>query len=268
LRRSLVVAAALFASPAFAADIPVYKAPVYAAAPVPSWIGPYAGVSIGGGFGHDTQGDAVDYSVPVISSDPGCKKKKSCDSYQDPLAQSSFPVSLSGVVGGGQIGYNWAAPFLPGQWIIGLEADVYGSTQNATGTSTFPSWAGFSDQASAKVNALGTVRGRLGYVINNTWMPYVTGGYAWQHIQWAESIINPAGGVTGVNNGSALQSGWTIGGGLDWSLTPAITARLQYLHIDTGTITSVANGTSPINTVHTGLHVTNNLTTLGINYRF
>src|ERR1700731_2636205 len=110
------IAAASFGA-AVAADLPLaYKAPVRAV-PAPTWTGFYVGGNVGYGW------DSGSSSVSALSTDPALAPALAAI-----LAAGSYPTSLSpsaqGVIGGGQIGYNWQ---LPSPWLIGLEADLQGS---------------------------------------------------------------------------------------------------------------------------------------------
>src|ERR1700687_2347232 len=115
------VAALAFASgAAFAADLPRSPAPYYNPAPssLYNWSGFYAGLNLGYGWGKET----------------------------------NTGVNPSGILGGGQVGYNWQS----GQFVFGGEADLQGSGAN----DTFAPWK-FSNPW------FGTVRGRVGYAFNN-----------------------------------------------------------------------------------------------------
>jgi opacity protein-like surface antigen len=78
---------------------------------------------------------------------------------------STFSAGHSGAVGGGEFGYNWQT----GLFVLGFEADISGSTISG-GVSGASAIAGFptntvavSGSANAKVDYLGTVRGRAGF---------------------------------------------------------------------------------------------------------
>ena len=104
--KKLLFAGAMLAScaaiqSASAADLALKAPPP--PAPVYSWTGWYAGVNIGGSFGRAA--DTATYGAPAV-----------------PFASTSS--NLDGVIGGGQIGYNWQA----NNWVLGLEADIQGSS--------------------------------------------------------------------------------------------------------------------------------------------
>ena len=117
MKRLLLVGLAFSAliMPAMAADMPL-KAPP----PPPTWTGLYWGVNAGwiGSSQYDITNTGTD-TGPLglgtflrIGAIPG-----------------SIPVSHSGFIGGGQIGYNWQ---LDPSWVWGVEADFQGTTTNGS----------------------------------------------------------------------------------------------------------------------------------------
>ena len=85
--------------------------------PAWSWAGYYAGVNLGYGWGSSnvTQ-DFIDSGTGAI------------------VNISSGTVHPDGIIGGGQIGYNWQS----GNWVPGFEADIQGSGQRGSLTLICP----------------------------------------------------------------------------------------------------------------------------------
>jgi outer membrane immunogenic protein len=139
-------------------------------------------------------------------------------------------TNSSGVVGGGQLGYNWVvAP----NWLLGVEADVSGADLRGTGPGINGNGLA-STRWTEKVDAFGTARGRLGYVANN-WLFYGTGGFAWDEdaLTRTQLVTVPASPVAGVvMSNSATRTGWAAGGGVEWGFASRWAARLEYLHAD------------------------------------
>ena len=106
---ALLTAVAGFASIASAADMPT-KAPVGPVVMPFSWSGLYVGVNLGGGWGNST-GDLDSFSSSFAPSVAGG------------AVPGSLGVKSSGVIGGGQIGYNWQT----GPLVFGVETDIQGS---------------------------------------------------------------------------------------------------------------------------------------------
>jgi outer membrane immunogenic protein len=196
------IAALAGLAPAGAADLgPAYKGPLIA--PSFNWNGFYAGVNLGGAWASDT----------VVQSNLAA-----------PF--SNTKVTSSGVVGGGQLGFNWVA--MP-NWLLGIEADVSGADLN--GTATYNNRAQFNE----KVDAFGTVRGRLGYVANS-WLFYGTGGFAWSDDAFTRTQVSATATTTpplgDVRTNSPTRTGWAAGGGIEYGFARNWTARVEYLHLD------------------------------------
>lgn len=220
MRNIAIVFAALGLSTAVAsaADMaPAYKAPPMApVAAAYNWTGFYIGGHVGYGWGHNSSNS---FSTAGV--------------FLDSTAGDS-----SGVFGGGQIGYNWQ--FSP-NWLIGIEAD--GSASDISGTTSGCTATGCASGA-GKTDDFGTVRGRLGYVINNVLL-YGTGGWAWSHSHTDRTItcVVAGGGVcpggpspsplTGmVSSSSGNNSGWVAGAGVEWMFAPNWTAKVEYQHLE------------------------------------
>ncbi|MBY6243594.1 outer membrane protein [Methylosinus sp. Sm6] len=175
---AIAIAAALAAGSAQAADLPSHKAAPEFAPPPPafSWTGFYAGLNAGGGF----------------KADGGFG-----------LGGGDF----SGVVGGGQIGYNYQLSPL---FVVGLETDFQG-----TSLSTNNGWR--APQVS--LPWFGTVRGRLGFTLfDSRLLVYGTGGFAYGELNtpWTNDT----------------HTGWTAGGGVEWAFLPNWSAKVEYLYTD------------------------------------
>ncbi len=128
-------------------------------------------------------------------------------------------LSPEGGFGGGQIGYNWQGLFGYSPLVIGIEADFQG--------------AGISDSASdglvsleTSLNWFGTVRGRLGYAIGPT-LIYATGGFAYGEVESKGSIIG-----LGSASITETQTGYVVGGGIEYKFNPAWSVKAEYQYID------------------------------------
>lgn len=141
---------------------------------------------------------------------------------------------VSGFAGGVQGGYNWQS----GPVVYGLEADLQGS--GASGT--FAAYK-FSNPW------FGTVRGRIGYAIDNV-LFYGTGGIAFGDVR----------GQLGALSESHASAGWTAGVGAEFGFAPNWSAKVEYLYVDLNDnrfgFTGVPNGYSF------------GLARIGVNYRF
>ncbi len=129
-------------------------------------------------------------------------------------------TDVSGVIFGGQIGYNWQF----GNWVFGLETDLQFSGQDKDQTFT-----GFGTTFIDKqeLEWFGTFRGRVGWAMDR-WLPYFTGGLAYGGRKNSGAAV---GAISGAYSATDTAIGWTVGLGVDYAITPAWTARLEYLHV-------------------------------------
>lgn len=249
--RKLLATAAFVAftiTSASAADMaPRYKAPPPIVAPVWSWTGFYAGLHVGGGFS-DTNVFATNQFFPAF--DPG-----------------SFGTDGSGVVGGGQIGYNWQ--FAP-NWLLGIEGDISGTgiRNNATVPITqlgVPVGAGFNHVADRSIDWMASIRGRLGWVWDR-WLVYGTGGAAWADVNYRTDYTNFGTNIPVSTN--VTLSGWVAGGGVEYAVANNWTVRAEYLYYDFGDETiinpTVVPGLNYLSTFDNKIHVVR----AGVNYKF
>jgi len=222
--KKIALAAALaasFAGSALAADLPSKKAPV-AAPPVMSWTGFYVGANAGGAWSGNNSGSLKVYGgAPALSAIP--------------VGNKVFN-NYGGFLGGGQVGYNYQ---LMQSFVIGAEADIQGfagsaSAANFTGVS---SSAGTTyttvGKASSNLQYLGTVRGRVGYLVMPTLLAYGTAGFAYGGVSSTVSLAT--GGTNGSGGGTSIaysntQAGWTAGGGVEWMFLPNWSAKAEYLY--------------------------------------
>jgi outer membrane immunogenic protein len=245
---SKLIAAIVFvgaaSSTALAADMAV-KAPRMVEAAPYNWNGFYAGVHVGYGWASD--------SVTATIANTG-------------QLFTTFSNPASGVFGGVQGGYNWVvAP----SFLLGIEADI--SASDVKGDTFVPTAPGTSELRT-KADYFGTVRGRAGFIANNTWLLYATGGYAWLHATGTNLQATCNTGACFANSppGTALpftqnRDGWTVGAGVEVAFAPRWTAKFEYLYMDFGSRTM---SLVPVfNRISTD-SLTMNTVKAGINYQF
>ena len=271
MKRMLVgiaVAASLIATGALAADLPakgpVYtKAPAYVA-PVYEWTGFYIGGNIGYSWGRSSDASTVTNGAGTV------------------LFTSANTTDLNGIVGGGQIGYNWQMQ----NWLFGLEADIQATDEKGTRNFTCPTSVCTPGSGpnnilfflgpavpvalSQKIDWFGTVRGRIGVLATPQVLLYATGGLAYGEVD-SSAVIGAAG--TAFSAVTNTHVGWTVGAGIEGMIAPNWTARLEYLYVDLGT----ANGSfaTTIGALGGGSvienfssRITDNILRVGINYKF
>ncbi|MER8671182.1 porin family protein [Mesorhizobium sp. M1156] len=224
----LILAAAILGASltsAMAADV-VQELPV---ASTYDWTGGYVGGQIGYAWGRD---HIQDENLGDGSSD-----------YSD-----SFKIR--GVTGGVFAGYNM-------QWgsiVGGVEGDIEAS--GIVGHN--PDWP-FGTDDNTHINALGSLRGRLGYAFDN-WLPYVTGGLALGHIR-TKFEDGPA-----TDTKSELKAGWTIGAGVDYAFNKNWFGQVEYRYTDLGKITTGTDNTDAGWEEHEKIKL--NEIRIGIAYKF
>jgi len=231
-------ALALIAGSAMAADLPSYKAPPPPPPPpIMTWTGLYGGLNFGVGFYANNSSNAWG------------------------AGWNNHGGSRAGVVGGGQIGYNYQVTPM---FVIGAETDFQGtSIGSGAGGNTWNWLFGLPPVTTATLNWFGTVRGRVGVtVLNSKVLIYGTGGFAYGEVQrngwW--------------NRNSAVQTGWTAGGGAEWMVIPNWSLKLEYLYTQISG-TGNNNGWAWAFNPPWGLNSTNNRTRFhtiraGVNYHF
>jgi outer membrane immunogenic protein len=217
MKKFLLASAAMIAlsAPAMAADLaarPYTKAPVAPVA-IYNWTGFYLG-AVGGG---------------------------AWENASDPRMQGGFV--------GGTAGYNWQA----GNVVFGLEADGAWAdvSASAAGVAVVPGIGAVPASVTSKTDAMGTVRGRIGWAVNNILL-YGTGGYA-----WIDNKITASLGAVSVSD-SQFHSGWTVGAGVEAFFAPQWSVKSEYLYRSLGGETyfsgAVPTGTLNFHTVQFGVN--------------
>src|SRR5262249_30347909 len=77
-----------------------------------------------------------------------------------------------------------------------------------------------------------TLTGRLGYAAGPALL-YAKGGAAWTHSAF-DMIFNNNPKDRSASSSSFDATGWTIGGGVEYALTPAWSAKLEYDYLNFG----------------------------------
>jgi outer membrane immunogenic protein len=165
---------------------------------------------------------------------------------------ASIDPKMKGGFVGGTAGYNWQT----GNVVFGLEADGTWADVSAsvTGATVVPGFGAVTATASSKTDAMGTVRGRIGWAVNQV-LFYGTGGYAWID----NKITLSALGVTASD--SKWHSGWTVGAGVEAFFAPQWSVKGEYLYRSLGGETYFA-GALPTGTLN--FHTVQ----VGVNYHF
>jgi outer membrane immunogenic protein len=133
-------------------------------------------------------------------------------------------IDPKGGFAGVQAGYNWR--FSP-SLVFGLESDTsWASLKGEVPTTDAPPHFATT---STRIDAIGTVRARLGFLTAESFMLYGTGGLAYAH-QNLKEVPTISGGIVSSVNG--YQLGWTAGGGVEVAFHPDWSGKLEYLHAE------------------------------------
>ena len=236
-RKSLLAsvgAIALTGSAAFAADLPSRAPPPVYLPPPPifTWTGFYIGAQIGGAWG--TGGSSI----------------TAFDAVTGRFVDNSFGGgNPGGVIGGGHVGYDYQIPtwnwFSSSGVVIGLEGSVDGSSLSKTTTVNLPGIFVNNGTltASSSADIQGSIRGRLGIAWDRV-LVYATGGVAFGGINTNFEVNGvDAAGVPffGQTSRSNSRTGWTVGGGIEYALTPNWSIGAEYRYTDFGTISRAAS---------------------------
>jgi len=240
----------------------LFKTPMLAAW---SWAGPYIGSTIGYSAGKSR--------TDTIFGDPASGAG---------LFATAASRALDGAIGGAQAGYNWVA----GVFLAGVEGDLNYSGQRAKlnamcpGEICNPTLVGVIGDPSViarfeqgqKLEWFATLRARLGVTVTPDAIAYVTGGAAVGEVMTAGTVFgfdgdgNPVNTIVSSHN---TKAGWTAGGGLEGRLAGNWTAKIEYLYLDLGTVTTIpATAQNATTAVAFNSRVTDNVLRVGVNYKF
>jgi outer membrane immunogenic protein len=190
---------------ATAADL-YYKAPV--AVPVYNWTGFYIGGNVGGAWGN------FDPTTSTVFSPVGYFATSSVPAINAAGIQSSKP---SGVTGGFEAGYNWKIR----NFDLGVEGDLEAlSLSNSMSSgAVYPCCAptAFTVTSNVSTTWLATIRGRLGYAVNN-WLFFVTGGAAFTDLRGNFAFSDTFANAAESASFSDTKTGYTVGGGVEAGL--------------------------------------------------
>lgn len=241
----LALAAAL--QPAAAADIPV--APAYRPPPtvlIFNWSGFYFGLHGGGGWGSkEATAQPYPFGAAIVAHDP-------------------VTVDVSGWLAGGQFGGN----FQVGMWVFGVEASASWANLNGDAACTATSTTGgvatvVTANCSAKVDALGTVSGRLGVAFDRT-LIYAKGGAAWTNDEYDLTSTNV---LLPTFNGNETRWGWMAGGGIEFAFTDNWSGVIEYNYLDLGSRPVGFTDTTGLVRLDADIRERIHVAKVGINYR-
>jgi outer membrane immunogenic protein len=220
------------------------------------WSGFYAGIHAGFATGFNSsletlaseEGFITGSDISVASTQPSLLGVSDID-----RSNNDHQSFLAGI----NAGYN----LQHGAIVFGVEADLSamsGGTEDLTSSSSIASpmdVAAFDDLVNGGsygymktvangefgLSNLVTLRARLGYDIDGTWLPFITGGLAWGQVS-TEGSVNYSGdsdGRGGFNEtfrfgDKSWEMGWTLGGGVNYRVAENAFIGVTYLYTDLG----------------------------------
>jgi outer membrane immunogenic protein len=248
----LAGAAVLLASSAFAADVTTK--------PVFNWAGFYVGGYAGYAWGSADATGTLDPNSQFGNSAPGAQP-----AYN---ANMSPGLKPKGFAGGGTVGANWQT----GALVWGVEGDFGAfNLSNAATPSVAPQGDHSPLTSSTRLSAdwLGTARGRAGWALDCS-LIYISAGAAFTSPGFRQTNTYGTLGPAGVEDFSlsGVRAGWAAGAGWEYMFAPNWSGKIDYLHLDFGTLTGVGVlPAQPVNVTHSTAF-TANVARAGINYRF
>lgn len=197
--------------------------PAHASDPVYNWSGLYVGGHVGHGWG-SVDGEHL-YKGGAAGFDETAKD-----------------VDINGWLGGGQVGIN----LQNGSVVFGIEGDLSWAGidgNHSDTTQTFRSDESYAHRIHKSwgfdLDHVGTIRGRIGYLMTPRLLIYATGGFAWGDISSSlttrrEGITDGIDYTSGRGKWDDTLTGYTVGGGGEWKLSSAWSMKVEYQYINLG----------------------------------
>jgi outer membrane immunogenic protein len=164
----------------------------------------------------------------------------------------TYIQGLNGTLAGLHVGYNYQIS----NFVAGVEGDfaasgINGSTSRVMADPLGGAGGVATDAVMSRtsISWLGSLRARLGYAFNAN-MVYVTGGGAWASIRDNYLLSTDAATASIYSTSTAASSsrtasGWALGVGDEFMVTPKLTIRGEYLHYGFNSARTVAIAATP-----------------------
>ena len=231
------------------------------------WHGWYAGVNLGGNWGHGSQHLTAapgNGAVVIPPADIG-------------VIQSVIDKSNSaGFTGGIEGGYNYK--YKSSGLLLGFETDFDAMNLDQHVTKTFqPSLTVNPPPAtpptatvtqSLKTDWLWTLRPRIGWVTGR-WLLYGTGGLAVGNVKqtasYADNLLPPNSAIL---SRSDTQVGWVAGVGAGYAIGSNWSIKAEWLYADLGTVSASAATPGGYAVIGSSGQIRSNIVRVGVDYRF
>jgi outer membrane immunogenic protein len=124
----------------------------------------------------------------------------------------NFPYEQDGLTGTVFAGYNWQI----GRSVLGLEADVGTGSLGSSKATPFGT-------LETELSAMGSFRGRAGFLLTPALLLYGTAGFAWANMDI---------GYAGLTQRSETFFGYQLGLGSELQVSRSVGLRLEYIYTD------------------------------------
>jgi outer membrane immunogenic protein len=128
-------------------------------------------------------------------------------------------LNPDGVTVGGYAGYNFRMDNL----LLGLEGDINWDTAK---DSNFECCFFADDVVDVELNWHASIRARLGMIVDESALFYITGGPSWI----SEEVSIGSESYFGDSSDSTTNFGWQLGAGAEYFVTDHLSTKLEYLH--------------------------------------
>ena len=180
-----------------------------------NWSGAYAGVNLGSIW----TGSQLTANHEILISDTG--------TYNQNLNSTDVNPGL-------QFGYLHQ---LASNWVVGGEADFTYPDTNSNYAAQFTdpdTGATAFDQFNVRNNLQGSLRLRAGYAFDR-FLPFITAG-----VSFASMALNYNNEQGDHYSTSTTQTGWVLGGGLEYGVMENLSVRAEYLYTGYGNALNMA----------------------------
>jgi len=246
---------------------------------VDRWSGPYAGVVAGFADGRTTAWSTVACPPNGFLCDPVHYPENGALLG----ATASGPQSGHALVAGLAAGYQWHR----GSFVYGFEGDISAlrlslsrggsaSSLNLGLVNPGPVPVVATVSATAAIDWLATLRGRLGFLASPDVLVYATGGLALTELMVSNAYTDNwvfNGGAVGNSRVRSSVTGYAVGAGAEWAIGQGWALRAEYLHVDFGALTTsglvtVVQVPAAQNPFTSTANLTANLFRTGLTWRF
>lgn len=181
------------------------------------WSGSFWGINAGAGFNQSDSG-VLEFMRVDGSNNTQAINNAFFESFDGKFE--------AGGIFGLQLGHNWQTDNL----VYGVIADISLADLAEEQSAFSATPATYINRR--EINALATLRGRLGFANNSPVLPFVTAGVAYGDVEY--SWEGNSGAFRGDNGDDGSGVGFVVGIGLDIELSDNSTLGAEFLHVDLG----------------------------------